>query len=112
MTNSAKLILVKMLHTLIWLFFNVVIFYMLYAVIVDRIDRWFWTGLIFVALEALVLLVFKNICPVTIMARKYSSSLRPNFDIYLPAWLARHNKLIYSMIVSIIICVLIYRLIG
>ncbi len=38
MTDSAKLTLIKILHTLIWIFFNVVICYMLYAVIIDKID--------------------------------------------------------------------------
>lgn len=32
--------LVNILHTLIWIFLNLVIFYMLYAVIVGKIDRW------------------------------------------------------------------------
>lgn len=37
-TNQVKLRLIKILHTTIWVFYNVVIFYMLYAVIIDKID--------------------------------------------------------------------------
>ena len=33
------------------------------------------------------------------MARKYSDSTKANFDIYLPEWLAKYNKEIYTTIV-------------
>ena len=94
---------------MIWVFFNVVIFYLLYAVLVNKIDKWVWICLGLIVLEGLVLLLFKRVCPVTLMARKYSDSKRPNFDIYLPGWLARHNQLIYSIIVLIAVVILIYR---
>jgi hypothetical protein len=38
--SNKKLILIKTAHTLIWIFFNVVIFYLLYAVITNKIDKW------------------------------------------------------------------------
>lgn len=110
MNSITKLRLVKLIHTIIWLFFNVVIFYLLYAVIVNKIDVWVWICLGFILLETIILLVFKKVCPVTIVARKYSDSDKDNFDIYLPNWLAKHNKLIYSAIVLVAIIILIYRL--
>ena len=109
MTSHAKLILIKILHTAIWIFYNIVIFYLLYAVISNKIDKWIWIGLGLIALEGLILLLFKKICPVTLIARKYSSSTSANFDIYLPNWLAKYNKLIYSIIVLIILVILLYR---
>jgi len=110
MTDNLKLIYVKVIHTIIWLFFNVVIFYLLYAVIVNKIDKWVWICLGFILLETSILLVFKKVCPVTLIAAKYSDSTKANFDIYLPNWLAKHNKLIYSVIVLIAILILLYRL--
>ncbi len=112
MENHHKLILVKILHTFIWLFFNVVIFYLLYAVIVDKIDIWVWICIGLIALEGLTLLAFNKLCPVTLIARRYSDSQKDNFDIYLPNWLARYNKEIYSTIVAIAIAILIYRLLN
>ncbi len=111
MKGETKLMLIKALHTLVWIFFNVVIFYMLYAVLADKIDKWLWIGLGLVILEGLTLLLFKFFCPLTIMARKYSDSTRDNFDIYLPNWLARYTKLIYTSIVGVIILILMYRMI-
>jgi hypothetical protein len=108
--NERKLLILKLMHTLIWIFYNVVIFYLLYAVITDRIDKWVWICIGLVVLEGLVLLVFKKICPITVVARKYSDSTRDNFDIFLPNWLARYNKEIYTTIFLISILILLYRL--
>jgi hypothetical protein len=112
MTDTAKLFIVKIVHTLVWVFFNVVIFYFLYAVVVNQIDKWVWICLGLILLEALILAVFKKVCPITLVARKYTHSTRANFDIFLPNWLAKYNKEIYSAIVLIGIIVLIYRLSG
>ena len=108
----SKLILVKVIHTTIWLFFNVVLFYMAYAVIVNKIDKFVWIGIALIIGEAIVLIIFKKICPLTIIARKYSDSTKDNFDIFLPNWLAKYNKLIYTIFFILIICGLIFRLIN
>lgn len=110
MSDSSKLIFVKILHTVIWIFFNIVIFYLLYAVIINKIDFWVWICLGLIALEVVILLIFRSVCLVTILAAKYSDSERANFDIYLPHWLAKHNKKIYSVIVLIALVILVYRL--
>lgn len=110
MNDQRKLVLIKLLHTAIWVFYNVVIFYLLYAVVVDKIDKWIWIGLAFIFAEGLILLLFKRTCPITLIARKYSNSASDNFDIFLPNWLAKYNKIIYSAIVVIVISLLLYRL--
>lgn len=109
MQKKTTLIIIKSVHTFIWLFFNAVIFYMLYAVIASKLDRWLWIGYGLVAMEGLTLVLFKFYCPLTVLARKYSSSTRDNFDIYLPNWLARYTKLIYSSIMIIIITLTLIR---
>ena len=110
-TESLKLIFIKLTHTIIWIFFNVVIFYLLYAVVVDKIDKWIWIGLGLFLLEGIILIVFKMKCPLTVIARQYSDSTKENFDIYLPNWVAKNNKLIYTSILLIVIGILIFRLI-
>lgn len=110
MVENSKLVLIKLIHTLIWLFFNVVIFYLLYAVIVNKIDKWVWICVGLVLLEGVVLVIFKKMCPVTLIARRYSDSQKDNFDIYLPNWLAKYNKEIYTTIFLVAVGILIYRL--
>ena len=111
-SKYGKLLIVKIIHTLVWIFFNVVIFYLFYAVVSNKIDKWVWIGLGLFVLEGIVLVIFRNMCPLTVIARKYSDSSKNNFDIFLPDWLAKNNKLIYSIFLGVIIIILAYRLIN
>jgi hypothetical protein len=107
----ARLLLIKIIHTLVWFFFNAVIFYLFYAVVINKIDKWVWIGIGLFALEGIILLLFKMKCPLTVVARKYSDSSKDNFDIFLPNWLAKNNKLIYTIFLAVIIIILAYQLI-
>ncbi|TXD72009.1 hypothetical protein ESU54_14325 [Aequorivita antarctica] len=111
MSRKDKLLYIKIIHTVIWLFFNVVIFYLLYTAIVNKIDKWTWICIGLVLMEGLVLMAFKMFCPLTVIARKYSDSTANNFDIFLPNWLAKYNKLIYTTIFSIAVIIVVYRLV-
>jgi hypothetical protein len=98
MEKSGKLLAIKFLHTLIWLFFVMVIFYILFSGISNKINSLTWIAIGLVILEGIVLLIFKMFCPLTIWARKYSDSTKDNFDIFLPNWLAHYNKIIFTTI--------------
>jgi hypothetical protein len=105
-----KLVSVKIIHTIIWICFNLIIFYLSYAVIVNKIDNLVWFCIGIIIAEGIVLLACKGVCPLTIIARKYSVSTKANFDIYLPIWLAKYNKVIYTTIFIAVIFMLIYRI--
>ena len=49
-----------------------------------------------VAGEVAVLVLNRWRCPLTSVAARYTDDRRDNFDIYLPEWLAKHNKLIFG----------------
>lgn len=70
-----------------------------------KFDGWLWIGYGLFVLEGITLVIFKFFCPLTVMARKYSNSSKSNFDIYLPNWLAKYNKLIYTTILAVIIII-------
>jgi hypothetical protein len=106
----SKLVIIKTLHTAIWVFFNIILFYLFYSVISNVITKWVWICIGIIVMEGLILLIFKGTCPLTLVAQKYSDSTKYNFDIYLPNWLARYNKLIYSIFFGLIIILLVYRL--
>ncbi len=109
--DKNKLTLIKWLHTLIWAFFVVVIFYILYCGVADDVQKYTWVAIGLIVLEGLVLLLFRMYCPLTIWARKYSSSTKDNFDIFLPEWLARHNKVIFTSLFLIGVGLVVYRII-
>lgn len=118
MKSEAKLTLIKIIHTAIWIFFNFVIFYMLYAAMptaasyANKLDLWLWIGYGFVLLEGITLMTFKFQCPLTLIAQKYSNSTKDNFAIYLPNWLAKYTMLIYTTIVAIILIATIYQILN
>lgn len=85
---------------------------MAYELIANKIDYFFYLGIGLIIFEFLVLLFFKMVCPLTIMAHKYSNSTKENFDIYLPNWLAKYNKQIYTTFFIMIIFGLIYRILN
>lgn len=109
MNKSNKLLSIKVIHTLIWLFFVIVIFYIFYSGISNNVNIYTWIGIGLVFSEGLVLLVFKMFCPLTLIARKYSDSKKENFDIYLPNWLAKYNKLIFTTIFIIGLIIVLIR---
>lgn len=98
MNHTNKLLTIKLIHTIIWAIFVAVIFYVLYSGITGNINSLTWIGIGLILVEGLVLLIFKMFCPLTLIARKYSDSQKDNFDIFLPNWLAKHNKLIFTSI--------------
>ena len=109
MNRTHNLLVIKLTHTLIWAFFVVVIFYVLYSGIYDKVTIYTWIGIGLVLVEGLVLLVFKMFCPLTLVARKYSDSEKDNFDIFLPNWLAKHNKLIFTTIYVVALLLVLIR---
>jgi hypothetical protein len=110
MTNAFNLIAVKLIHTLVWLFMVSVIFYILYCGLVNDITVYTWIASGLIVVEGLVLLIFGGRCPLTIIARNYSASNRDNFDIFLPNWLARYNKLLFTTLYVIGMIIVAYRL--
>lgn len=109
MNPANKLLTIKIIHTLIWAFFVVVIFYLVYSGFTDTITIYTWIGIGLIIGEGLVLLVFKMSCPLTVVARNYSESQKDNFDIFLPNWLAKHNKLIFTSIFVVGLILVLYR---
>lgn len=86
---------VKALHTAVWAFFAGCI------VLIPLLawHRQFAASLILIALvtgEVLVLVGHRLRCPLTNVAARYTEDRRDNFDIYLPEWLAKHNKVIFG----------------
>ena len=91
---------IKLLHTAIWLFFAGCIVAIPFAG-ARRQFRWaaVLTGLVLV--ECAVLAMNRGRCPLTDLAGRYTEERTDNFDIYLPLWLARHNKTIFGTLFAV-----------
>lgn len=86
---------IKLLHTFVWALFAACIVAIPFAAAFGAI-RLAWGLIAIVGLEVVVLLLNGLKCPLTGIAGRYTTDRRDNFDIYLPIWLARHNKLIFG----------------
>lgn len=86
---------IKLLHTVVWIFFAGCI---VAIPIVGAQHRFHavtvLTGLVLV--ECAVLAINRGRCPLTDLAGRYTKDRADNFDIYLPVWLARRNKIIFG----------------
>ena len=110
MDNSQKqLFKIKLVHTAIWLVLAPVVLYVLYSGVAGNVTVYSWLAVAAIILEGLVLLIFKGSCPLTVVARRYSDSTKANFDIFLPNWLARHNKTIFTSIFIVGLILMLYR---
>jgi hypothetical protein len=93
--SSSSLRAIRIAHTAIWAMFAG-------AIVAIPIAAWLeaWRTAVvliaFVSLECLVLVFNRMRCPLTAVAARYTEDRSPNFDIYLPLWLARYNKHIFG----------------
>ncbi|QKD05189.1 hypothetical protein [Mesorhizobium loti] len=93
--SAARLVTIKAIHTVVWVFFVACILAIwLFALRGDFFHAALSIGVVLV--EVLVLVLNGWQCPLTSVAAGYTGDRRDNFDIYLPEWLARHNKLIFG----------------
>jgi len=90
--------IIKTVHTIIWLVMASATSYILYAGITATFTKMLYICLGLLVLETAVLVFNKWTCPLTPMARRYSDEKSDNFDIYLPNWLAKYNKIIFGII--------------
>jgi hypothetical protein len=94
---SRRLVAIKFAHAVVWAFFAG-------CIVAIPVVAWFGEFRIaavlaaIVFLEVVVLLVYRWSCPLTAIAVRYTSDREPNFDIYLPKWLAQYNKVIFGVL--------------
>ena len=95
MTALGHLRLIKVAHTIAWVFFAGCIVALLVFAWQGRVRPALW--LIGIVMVEVGILAFNNwACPLTPLAARYTDDRRPNFDIYLPQWVARYNKEIFG----------------
>lgn len=97
MNPSSVLRIIKLIHTVIWALFAGCI---LAIPITSHTGNFHLSGVLIgvVTFEILVIAVNRGSCPLTVVAARFTEDQRDNFDIYLPAWIARHNKAIFGII--------------
>jgi uncharacterized membrane protein len=96
-SDASALRRIKLVHTAIWAFFAGSILAIPVCAALDRYKAAL-VLICIVLLEVLILVVNGMRCPLTGVAARYTADRRDNFDIYLPEWLARHNKTVFGLL--------------
>jgi hypothetical protein len=100
LSRPNALCVIKAIHTLIWAFFAGCIL----AIPIFALRGWFGGVMvltILVFIETAVLITHNWRCPLTNVAANYTDDRSDNFDIYLPNWLARRNKLTFGWLFAV-----------
>jgi succinate dehydrogenase hydrophobic anchor subunit len=93
--HGRRLRVIKVLHTVIWAFFAS-------TIVAIPIAAWQgafgWVGVLAsITMIEVAVLAFNGMrCPLTDIAARFTEDRRANFDIYLPLWLAAHNKQLFG----------------
>jgi len=98
LSNNNKLIMIKLIHTAIWSIMAIAILYILYAGVFNRVNPLVWYCISLILFEGMILLICKWKCPLTLIGYKYTDDRSIGFDIFLPAWLAKHNKTLFTVL--------------
>ncbi len=86
---------IRIVHTIVWAFFAACVLWVPLLAWQGDIERAGWViGLVMI--EVGVLAANRFTCPLTDLAARYTTDRRANFDIFLPVWLARYNKVIFG----------------
>ncbi len=104
-----ELRVVKAIHTLVWAIMASAVFYVLYVGVSGEKQGFVWLAIGLIVLETGVLLINRWRCPLSDVAARYTEEQRDNFDIYLPQWLARHNKTIFGIMFGIGLLLVLLR---
>ena len=108
---SVALRAVKLAHTVVWALLVAVIVAIPVMAWKNRFVAAAWlTGIMLT--EVLVLVVNGWRCPLTDVAARFTDDRRPNFDIYLPLWLAANNKRIFGSVFVVGLVVAAVRWFG
>ena len=108
---NSQLLTIKLLHTLIWAVLASATLLVFYAGVFNHINVYTWISIGMVIVEGIILMLFRWSCPLTVVARKYSDSTQDNFDIFLPNWLAKHNKTIFTTLFLVGLVLVLFRVV-
>lgn len=112
MTNNQLLMLIRTVHTAIYLVMAVATFVLVYAGLTGAAGAWLWIALALLAVEAIVYLGNGMKCPLTALAVRYGAEGGYVFDTFLPERATRYTFNFFGTVMVIGLVLLILRWVG
>jgi len=98
MDRSTKLVVIKLVHTAVWLVMAVATGVVVQRSLTDDFDVMFWIAAGLLCAETLVFVVGGGRCPLSGIAARYTDPGDERPDLYLPPWLARNNVRVFVVL--------------
>ncbi len=95
MKPGPALVLVRVVHTVVWALLAGCIVMVPAFALAGRLQLAVVLSVL-VLCEVAVLAANRMRCPLTDVAGRYTNDRADNFDMYLPLWLAKHNKQVFG----------------
>ena len=106
-----SILIIKSVHTAIFLFMSGALAVLFYEVIVDKITLLTWIAVALFLVEGVVLLTNGWKCPLTKYAESLGSTHGQVTDIFLPKWFANHVFQIYGGLLAMAFLLLAMRVV-
>jgi len=111
--NEARgLLLVRWIHTIIYVVMVAAIGILLYAGITGHTGLWFWTALGLLAVESIVFFGNRMRCPLTALAVRYGAEKGYAFDTLLPERVTRHTFRFFGTLTVLGLILMVLRWTG
>ena len=112
MNEARGLLLVRWIHTIIYVVMVAAIGILLYAGITGHTGLWFWTALGLVAVESIVFFGNRMRCPLTALAVRYGAEKGYAFDTLLPERVTRHTFRFFGTLTVLGLILMVLRWTG
>ena len=112
MNEARGLLLVRWIHTIIYVVMVAAIGILLYAGITGHTGLWFWTALGLLAVESIVFFGNRMRCPLTALAVRYGAEKGYAFDTLLPERVTRHTFRFFGTLTVLGLILMVLRWTG
>jgi len=99
MTDAQRLVMVRSIHSVIYLVMAGSVLVVLYAGLTGAHGGWLWAAAALVGGESLVFAVSGMKCPLTALAVKYGAGADGLFDTFLPERMTRYTLRVFGPLV-------------
>jgi hypothetical protein len=110
MTDAQRLVLVRAVHTAIYVVMAGSVFALLYAGLFGARGAWLWGALALAGVETVIFVGSGMKCPMTAMAEKYGA--KAGADTFMPERITRHTLRFFGPLLVISLLLLAARWSG
>lgn len=110
MTDAQRLMLVRSVHTAIYIVMVASVFTVLWASIVGANGWLVWTAMTLVLIESVIFVSSGMKCPLTALAARYDSATTS--DTLLPERITRHTCAVFAPLILVSVLLLSARWLG